>query len=389
MENLDSKRPAELSAPKSGFHDEVKSPHVTEGRNPIINRLKASEFGNSKSNSPAKGKKRKMNAHDLEVQNLLESNYETKEIDINSANKIRRASSKLMNLKGHFITDTISVVGCAVKEGQQLCGVELSPGLFRKCGLLTCLELLKWKVQDLGDIKLEDCQATIDKILAEDKKHKYDLGNIVTLGAMNQLLAEFCQKSSERGDFTLILGGDHGLATGSIGGMLRTHPNLKVVWIDAHSDCNTPETSPSQNYHGMPVAHLLGWIEEGEMKGFDWFKPCLKPENIVYIGLRDIDEGERINLKKHNIKCYSPFDIEMKGGIHTVMNEVEQYLDIGPNKQNPVHLSFDVDGCDPVFMPGTGTKARAGLTLRETHFILMRLFQTQNLVSMDCVEVNT
>lgn len=185
------------------------------------------------------------------------------------------------------------------------------------------------------------------------------------------------------------MGGDHGLATGSITGMLRTHPDLRVVWIDAHGDCNTPETSPSGNYHGMPVAHLLGWMKEGEMKGFDWFKPLLKPENLVYIGLRDVDVGERMLLKKHGIKCYSPFDIESKGGIANVMSEVLTYLHIDSDHKNPVHCSWDVDACDPEFMSGTGTRARCGLSLRESHFILQKLYGTGNFVSMDLVEVNT
>lgn len=102
-----------------------------------------------------------------------------------------------------------------------------------------------------------------------------------------------------------------------------------------------------------------------------------------------MDEGEKVLLKKHKIKCYSPYDIEFRGGIHTVMKEVEEYLDIGPDSKNAVHCSWDVDGCDPIFMEGTGTKARAGLTLRESHFILQRLFQSKNLVSLDMVEVNT
>jgi len=171
--------------------------------------------------------------------------------------------------------------------------------------------------------------------------------------------------------------------------MLSTYPDLKVVWIDAHGDCNTPDTSTSGNYHGMPVAHLLGWMKKGELKGFDWFTPSLKAENIVYIGLRDVDAEEKELLRIHNIKCYSPYDIELKGGIANVMNETLDYLKADNGTVTPIHCSWDVDGCDPDFMSGTGTRARCGLTLRESHFILQRLFKTKNLVSLDMVEVNT
>jgi arginase len=304
-------------------------------------------------------------------------------------NKERRRGSMITReMFQNFVTNTVSVCGVSVKEGQKLTGVEMSPGLFRQCGLLTCISELGWKVTDVGDIATEDLTDKINVCLADKKEYKWDVENSHVIGPMCEKLAEFTEQSSKRQDFTLILGGDHGLATGSIGGMLRTYPDLKVIWIDAHGDCNTPETSPSGNYHGMPVAHLLGWMKKGEVKGFDWFTPGLKAENIVYIGLRDIDPEEKKLLKDHNIKCYSPFDIEMKGGIANVMNETLKFLKAENGQKAPIHCSWDVDGCDPEFMSGTGTKSRCGLTLRESHFIMQRMFNTGNLVSMDLVEVN-
>lgn len=228
----------------------------------------------------------------------------------------------------------------------------------------------------------------IEKELENSKEYKYVLPNIEILGVMNKKLAEAAQAASAEKNFTLILGGDHGLATGSISGMLETYPDLKVIWIDAHGDCNIPEISPSGNYHGMPVAHLLGWIPEGSMKGFDWFVPKLKAENIVFIGLRDLDKGEKKLLEDHNIKFYTPFDIETTGGMGKVMSEVLEYLGAEKGQKSPVHISFDVDGCDPSFIPATGTKSRCGLSERESHFILQRTQRTGNLVSLDMVEIN-
>lgn len=139
----------------------------------------------------------------------------------------------------------------------------------------------------------------------------------------------------------------------------------------------------------MPVAHLFGWMPKGSVKGFDWLVKNLPHENIVYIGLRDIDEGEKILLEKNKVRFYTPFDIELKGGIGNVMKETLEYLEADIDQANPIHISFDVDGCDPSFITATGTKSRCGLTEREAHFIMRRTYMTGNLVSLDLVEVNT
>ena len=102
---------------------------------------------------------------------------------------------------------------------------------------------------------------------------------------LNKIISDKTFNCAKSGNFSLVLGGDHGLATGSISGILRHHSDLKVIWVDAHADINTPNVSPSGNYHGMPVAHLVGLIEKNTVKGFDWHTPALKPENIVYLGL--------------------------------------------------------------------------------------------------------
>lgn len=282
----------------------------------------------------------------------------------------------------------LSVIGVSVKEGQQLTGVEMAPGQMRKSGLLTAISNLGWQIEDTGDLTKEDLMEEIEEEEMSNKPYKYVLPNIEVLGCMNKRLSEIAHKKSQEGKFVLTLGGDHGLASGSIHGMLETYEDLKVIWIDAHGDCNTVETSPSGNYHGMPVAHLLHWIPQGTVKSFDWLQKKLKPENIVFIGLRDLDDGEKKLLKEHNIKVYTPYDIEDKGGISRVMDEALEYLNADEGKQSPIHISWDVDGCDPSFITATGTKSRCGLTERESHYILMRTAMTGNLVSLDMVEVN-
>lgn len=291
--------------------------------------------------------------------------------------------------KNKFTNDTVSVLGISVKEGQKLTGVEQAPALFRKGGLLKAINSMGWKIKDHGDITRESIQKDLDEEYLNEKEYLYDnLANIEVLGVMNRELSRVAKESSSKGQFFLALGGDHGLATGSISGMLETYPDLKVIWIDAQGDCNTPEISPSGNYHGMPVAHLFGWMPQGSVKGFDWLKVTLKLENIVYIGLRDLDQGEKELMEKYKIKFYTPYDIDRVGGIGKVMDEALRYLQADEMHKNPIHISFDVDGCDPSFMPATGTKARCGLSEREAHFILQRAYNTGNLVSLDMVEVN-
>lgn len=287
-----------------------------------------------------------------------------------------------------YTNNTVSIIGVSVKEGQQLTGVEQSPQMFRNCGLVAAIKEMGMEIHDTGDLTKEAMHDEIEAEIANEQEYKYLLPNIEIIGVMNKNLHDIAHERSSQKDFVLTLGGDHGLATGSIAGMQKTYENLKVIWFDAHGDCNIPETSPSGNYHGMPVAHLLGWIKKGEMKSFDWLTPSLKAENIVFIGLRDLDQGEKDLLKKHNIRVYTPYDIELKGGIGNIMNEALEYLQCDSQHSNPIHVSFDVDGCDPSFLTATGTKSRCGLSERESHFMLKRIAATGNLVSLDMVEVN-
>mmetsp|Transcript_59 Transcript_59/g.53 ORF Transcript_59/g.53 Transcript_59/m.53 type:complete len:334 (-) Transcript_59:318-1319(-) len=277
----------------------------------------------------------------------------------------------------------LSIVGVAVNEGQNLHGTEKGPDVIREGGLHDVAKYLGWNVKDQGNI--ENKNLTIEKPDLEKYKYK-NIMNATTLGAANKMLHETVYKSAKEGNFNLVLGGDHGIATGSISGMKKAYPDLKVIWIDAHGDCNIPEGSPSGNYHGMPVGHLFGWIPEGTVPGFDWFTPNLKCEDIVYIGLRDMDEFEINMIKKHNVKVYD-MDAVTEKGIGKVLEETFEYFN-KDGKTHPIHISFDIDGIDPFYAPQTGTRARGGLTDREAHLIIRKTAKTGNLVSMDLVEIN-
>jgi len=200
---------------------------------------------------------------------------------------------------------------------------------------------------------------------------------------VTQVVSETVATHARNGQFVLTIGGDHSIAMGTISGTTAIYPDLCVVWVDAHADINTPDTTQSGNLHGCPLSFLLGLA--GDVESYDWLKPCLDFKNLVYIGLRDVDEGEKRILKQHNIKAFSMYEVD-KYGIGKV---VDMALDhVNPNRDRPIHLSFDVDALDPSVAPSTGTPVRGGLTFREGHYICEALAETGLLVALDLMEVN-
>jgi arginase len=284
----------------------------------------------------------------------------------------------MSSLPNRFIRDpkSAAIVGCPFRGGQAKLGVDNGPIHLVEAGLVNQLTGLGWNVQFDGHHQFEEISAANDPPIGKLKNPR--------------LVAQVCQSVSkvvaghaQKGQLPVVLGGDHSLAMGTIGGSLEAHPNACVLWIDAHADINTPETTDSGNIHGMPVAFLLGIA--GTIPEFAWVKPVLKPNRIVYIGLRDVDEGEKRILKEHGIKAFSMHEID-KYGIGKV---VELALDtVNPNRDLPIHLSFDVDALDPSVAPSTGTPVRGGLTFREGHYICEAIHETGLLVAFDLMEVN-
>lgn len=184
--------------------------------------------------------------------------------------------------------------------------------------------------------------------------------------------------------FLVSIGGDHSIGSFTVSAGVTVHPELAVLWVDAHADCNTPEISPSNNYHGMPLAHVLGWFREPT--AFAWFLNTLQLNSVVLIGIRDVDEKERILLELKGIKCFWMDDVKEKG-IETVMNEALEYLEATGKRK--FHLSLDVDVMDPLFIPGTGTPVVDGLSLPDLQCVFRELKQKKDdFVSMDLAEVN-
>ncbi|HHC9657202.1 TPA: arginase [Staphylococcus aureus] len=273
-------------------------------------------------------------------------------------------------------TKAIDIIGAPSTFGQRKLGVDLGPTAIRYAGLISRLKQLDLDVYDKGDIKVP--AVDIGKFHSEQK----GLRNYDEIIDVNQKLNKEVSASIENNRFPLVLGGDHSIAVGSVSAISKHYNNLGVIWYDAHGDLNIPEESPSGNIHGMPLRILTG---EGPKELLELNSNVIKPENIVLIGMRDLDKGERQFIKNHNIKTFTMSDID-KLGIKEVIENTIEYLK--SRNVDGVHLSLDVDALDPLETPGTGTRVLGGLSYRESHFALELLHQSHLISSMDLVEVN-
>ncbi|XP_049756847.1 arginase-1 isoform X1 [Elephas maximus indicus] len=281
---------------------------------------------------------------------------------------------------------SIGIIGAPFSKGQPLGGVEEGPTVLRKAGLLEKLKeqvtkhilILEYDVKDYGDLIFAD--------VPSDSPFQ-TVKNPRSVGKANEQLASVVAEVKKNGRTSLVLGGDHSLAIGSIFGHAKVHPDLCVIWVDAHTDINTPLTTPSGNLHGQPVSFLLKELKSQipDVPGLSWVTPCISAKDIVYIGLRDVDPGEHYILKTLGIKYFSMSEVD-KLGIGKVMEETLSYL-LG-RKKRPIHLSFDVDGLDPFFTPATGTPVPGGLSYREGLHITEEIYKTGLLSGLDIMEVN-
>lgn len=243
---------------------------------------------------------------------------------------------------------------------------------------------LKYNVKYDGKV-----HAYTNLLPASDPDHR-NMKKPRAVSAVTQQLSSQVYSHAREGRFVLTLGGDHSIAIGTISGTAkavreRLGREMAVIWVDAHADINTPETSDSGNIHGMPVSFLTGLASDEKDKPFGWLESDQKisPAKLVYIGLRDVDRGEKKILRENNIKAFSMHDID-RHGIGKVMDMALGWI----GQDTPIHLSFDVDALDPMWAPSTGTPVRGGLTLREGDFIAECVHGTGSLVALDLVEVN-
>ncbi|MEW9677984.1 arginase [Lentibacillus sp. L22] len=269
----------------------------------------------------------------------------------------------------------MSIIGVPMDLGQSRRGVDMGPSAMRYAGAIERLQRLQYHVDDLGDI-------SINRPDQQSDEREGNLRNLPQVAEANETLAQLVNEEINKNRFPLIFGGDHSIAIGSLSGIAKHYNNLGVIWYDAHGDLNSGDTSPSGNIHGMPLAVSMGIGHERLTNMLD-YQPKVKPENVVIIGARSLDPGERELIKDKGIKVFTMHEID-RMGMTSVMRETVDYL----KHCDGVHLSLDLDGLDPSEAPGVGTPVLGGLSYRESHLAMEMLAEADILTSAEFVEVN-
>ncbi|MDQ0177818.1 arginase [Bacillus chungangensis] len=269
----------------------------------------------------------------------------------------------------------ISIVGVPMDLGQMRRGVDMGPSAIRYAGVVERLEKLGYEIKDIGDIEIG----------AADRGHdsSNNLRNLKAVAEGNERLAKKIDGIIQQNRFPLVLGGDHSIAIGTLAGVAKHYKELGVIWYDAHGDLNTADTSPSGNIHGMPLAASLGYGHPS-LTEIGKYSPKIKPENVVVIGARDLDDGEKEFIKENNIKVYTMHEIDRLG----MAQVMEQTIDYLKNRTDGVHLSLDLDGLDPNDAPGVGTPVLGGISYRESHLAMEMLAESHLITSAEFVEIN-
>ncbi len=273
----------------------------------------------------------------------------------------------------------IHIIGVPLDLGGNRRGVDMGPSALRIAGLHEKLEALGYTVVERGDIA-----TPIPEVKAAGDPHKRYIREIARVC---QKLYEISLAALDKGGMPLVIGGDHSLAAGSIGAPAefarRQGKPLGLLWVDAHGDMNTPATSPSGNVHGMPLAALLG-SEPAELARIGTFSPKVVPEKTVLIGIRNLDDVEKKAVRDSRVHVFTMKDIDRQG----IASIMEQALAIAGTDTAGIHVSFDLDVCDPSIAAGVGTPVKGGLDYREAHVVMEMVADSAMLTSLDLVEVN-
>jgi arginase len=273
----------------------------------------------------------------------------------------------------------IRVIGVPLDLGQSRRGVDMGPSAVRVAGLEARLEAIGHIVEDGGNVPV-----AIPEQKKEGAAHAKYLKEITATCTKS---ADLVLKTLESGKVPLVLGGDHSVAAGTVAGVAefyrRQNQRIGLIWIDAHSDMNTPETSPSGNVHGMPLAAIMGLgpVELGDIFNFS---PKVRPENCVLVGIRDVDAHEKENIRKAGVEVFTMRDIDERG-MRAVMEEA---LRMAGRGTAGYHVSLDMDWIDPEDAPGVGTPVWGGATYREAHLAMEIIADHGRMLSMEIVEVN-
>ncbi|HUE99503.1 MAG TPA: arginase [Anaerolineales bacterium] len=269
----------------------------------------------------------------------------------------------------------IDIIGVPIDLGADRRGVDMGPSAIRYAHLHQKLQDLGYTIEDKGNIEvpiLETCQII-------DPNLKY----IDCIIPMGRRVAGAVATCIQGGRFPVVLGGDHSLSVGSIRGAAK-HKKLGLIWVDAHADFNTAETTPSGNIHGMPLAALCGLGDSRLVCLWDEAPPILDARRVAVIGARDLDPGEKRNLREAGVMVQSMEQIDRIG----MVSALEKAIDRVSRDVDGIYLSFDMDALDPRHAPGVGTPVQGGLTYREAHLACEVVAETGKLIGMEIVEVN-
>jgi arginase len=275
---------------------------------------------------------------------------------------------------------SVSILGVPLSFGQSMAGVDLGPGAMRVAGLAQRIAKLGYEVEDLGDLPI----ARPRSVPAAGERAKY-LSEIHK--ACENLAAEVTT-ITDAGKLAITIGGDHSIAIGSLAGVVKSFrkrdERLGLIYFDAHADMNTPESSPSGNIHGMPLAALLGY-GAGELVNVAGFAPKFDPRLCAHVGARDLDIGERELIRRLGMRFFTMREIDERG-LAACMDEA---LQIAGQGSAGYAVTFDVDALDPRDAPGSGTLVRGGLSYREAHLAMEKIAEDGRMRSFEVVEINT
>jgi arginase len=273
----------------------------------------------------------------------------------------------------------IAIIGAPLDLGQGRRGVDMGPSALRVANLNGRVEALGYEVEDLGNIPVEQAETAPPG----DRHAKF----LPQIAAACEELAARVSRAMEQGCMPLVLGGDHSVAIGTVSGVARhfrdRDERVGLIWLDAHADMNTPETSPSGNIHGMPLGCLLG-MGPAALAGISGFQPKVAPRNTVIVGLREVDLTERPYVRESGVHVFTMRDIDQRG-LSAVMEEAVRAACDGTAG---FHCSLDMDFVDPQDAPGVGTAVRGGATYREAHLAMEMICDSRRMTSIEVVEVN-
>lgn len=273
----------------------------------------------------------------------------------------------------------IAIIGVPLDLGAGRRGVDMGPSAVRVANLNARLSEIGFEVEDLGNVPV-----------AQPESHPEGQPQAKYLPQITQTctyLAELVEKQMAAGRCPLILGGDHSLAVGTVSGVskhLRDRgEKLGMIWIDAHTDMNTPATSPSGNVHGMPLACCIG-LGPKELTDIFGYSPKVAAENVALVGIRSVDDDERHNVQRSGVHAFTMRDIDERG----MRSVIEESIRIAGSGTGGFHVSLDMDAVDPREAPGVGTPVRGGITYREAHLAMETMCDSGRMTSMEVVEVN-